>query len=133
MGDQNTTKFAEVNVTVEVSLKVIEDLFCCAVEGGSEYWCKKIRPLNKEQGDKYEYAHEYMAAHGFYAWDYDEDKDTLNKIRVSPKKIKEAIKLMAKNYPRHFKNAVFDDGVRMDASTGDVFLQLCCLGDVIYG
>ena len=46
------------------------------------------------------------------------------------KKIKRGLTIMAKKYPKHFADFLKDDA---DGDTGDVFLQCCVFGEVIYG
>lgn len=121
--------FAMAKVEFEITKKTIADLFCCAIEGGSNYWCEQVRPLDKD--DKRGFM-EYMLE-GFYCWEQESHDDKPRKRKVTPNKIKEAIEMMEAKYQRHLKDALLDDGVSMDADTGDVFLQLCCFGDVIYG
>lgn len=122
-------KFASVRVEMEVSKETISNLFSCAIEGGSTYWCTKIRPLSKD--DKRD-AEKYMLD-GFYIWEEEASQDHgKTKHIVSKDRIIEAVKLMAEQYPNsHFKDAL-DDSV-MDAATGDVFLQLCTFQEVVYG
>jgi hypothetical protein len=53
------------------------------------------------------------------------------KIRTIDKLSLEAgLQLMAKKYPKHFNDFM---SINEDAITGDVFLQLVVLGEVIYG
>lgn len=106
-------------VSLLIKRETIENLFISACEGGSNYWCKEIKP--KGGGDAYA----AMFA-GFIAVDGESEK----KINVTPTKIKKAVQLMAAKEPRHFADVL---GENEDATTGDVFLQLCCFGKVIYG
>ena len=48
---KNKSKFV-VQATYEVGKHRIEDMFIGAVEGGSTYWCDKLRPL-KGNGCRY--------------------------------------------------------------------------------
>jgi hypothetical protein len=44
--------------------------------------------------------------------------------------IDRGLAIMAEKYPRHFGDFIADNE---DSITGDVFIQCCLLGDVIYG
>lgn len=126
---QKSEVFATGKIDLEVTRETIEDLFSAALDY-SYYWCVKIRPITEDNSKKYV---SQQMPDGFYAWEDEEENGKLKKHTVTTKKIKEAVELMAEKYPRHFRNAVLDDGVAMDAETGDVFLQLCVLGDIVYG
>ncbi len=125
------TKLDEMFTTVKVETPITNDLvrnlLVCAVEGGSNYWCSKIRPLDKDDKRGYD---EYMLD-GFYAVESESHDDKPPKRKVSKAKMIKAFELMEKDYHRHMVDAL--DESRMDADTGDVYLQLCCFGDVIYG
>lgn len=120
--------FHKVITPIEVSIDMVQNLFECAVEGGSNYWCAKIRPLNEED-NKLPYD-AYMLK-GFKVT-LDEPMDDSNKItyEVTTENIKEALEIMAKEYP-HTWSCMLDD--LTDAETGDVFLQLCAFKELIYG
>lgn len=36
----STSGEGEISVTQKISLKRVQDLLCCAFEGGSNYWCR---------------------------------------------------------------------------------------------
>jgi predicted RNA-binding protein with TRAM domain len=107
-------------INLEVPKKRIVDMFITACEGGSNYWASNLVPKGKT-GDGYE-----AMLEGFTV----KDTETGKKVNVTKTDIKNAIGLMAKNYSRHFSDLINEND---DAETGDVFLQLCCFQDVIYG
>ena len=49
---------------------------------------------------------------------------------LSMESIKKALRLMNEDYPRHYKDMVEEQG---DAITGDIFFQLCVMGEVVFG
>lgn len=107
---------------MELKLKVkIEDivvLFISACEGGSNYWCEELTPFGKT-GDAYE----SMLA-GFSL------VERRKRHSVFPKDIQKALDLFPIEAPHQFGQFIADNA---DASTGDVFLQLCVFKKVIYG
>jgi hypothetical protein len=121
--------FIIVNAPVKVSEEVISNLFTCAVEGGSDYWCGKIRCLHED--DKKKSYDQYMV-NGFKAWMIEPHyKDKLI-YTCTVDDIKAAVKLMVEKYPEtHWLNMMSETS--MDAETGDVFLQLCLFKEVVYG
>ena len=44
--------------------------------------------------------------------------------------MKQGIQIMADKYPEHFANVINEND---DAETGDVFLQCCLFGEVVFG
>ena len=106
-------------VEIEVGKSHLVDQFITACEGGSNYWCKSVTPKGK--GDAYE-----AMMNGFEAIELESGKKHL----VTRAMIQKGLKLMATSYSYHFSNMMTDDG---DAETGDVFLQLCVFGELIYG
>lgn len=118
-----------VNQKVTVPQERILDLLICGVEGGASYWMTVEGNWNA----------------GTDGWLENKiSKGTLNfsnrqaaeegegvKIRTIDKLSLEAgLQLMAKKYPKHFNDFMNDNE---DADTGDVFLQLVVLGELIYG
>lgn len=50
--------------------------------------------------------------------------------RLDLDSIREGVKIMARDYPLHFSNMFNESG---DAETGDVLLQCCVFGKIVYG
>jgi hypothetical protein len=127
----------------------IIDLFVTALEGGSNYWYH-IKHLPKEvlynikerriptseaigehilnggyvqfydaEGDEYD-DDDYQEKHS--------DKDLLGTVDMDS--ILEAITIVKKDYPDVWEN-ILDE--QYDANDADIFLQLCVMGDVVYG
>lgn len=124
---------AQVNITDYT----LFSLFASALEGGSNYWYmiqKSERSTKKDYDGNIDYDGE--AAYPFkggalYIDDSQADSPTMKK----PKKITRAslqtgLGIMAREYPKHFADLIEDNE---DCITGDVFLQCCVLGEVIYG
>ena len=51
-------------------------------------------------------------------------------MSLGEKEILRGLEVMADKYPNHFGDAIAGND---DATTGDVFLQCCVFGDVLYG
>jgi hypothetical protein len=117
-----------LRVDLTISPKQIEDLLCCAFEGGSNYWYTQLE-LRKEtsnlktSSDRF---YDNLLKHGFRLKDRETNKTHL----VSPDQFETAMFKMLNKHNRHFNNVVKDN---VDAETGDVFLQLVVHGEVIYG
>jgi hypothetical protein len=59
-----------------------------------------------------------------------EDNEELIIKTITMADIKIALQLMADKYPTHFNDFIDET---YDATTGDVFIQLLLLGDIVYG
>lgn len=106
-----------INFTVPhtVSRQRVEDLLINAYEGGSNYWASSDGPHTQafEPG-------------GVDIEDVEEgDSHTLNL-----EALQRGLGIMAAHYPRHWANFISEDD---DAETGDVFLQCCIFGEIVYG
>lgn len=115
-----------VKTETAVSLTQVEDLLCCALEGGSTYWCARFMP--QEYPADCTYGHEAVARGAdFCVWPDDDDVVFINN---SDELIRETLQLMADKFPARFQELVRGDE---DAETGDIFFQLLCFKEVVYG
>ena len=116
-----------INAPVVVSRQILEDNLCAALEGGSTYWCEGILVKHYVHGS--EWAHEHIARGGCWqlkVFEEDESKTCIG----SDLRLREALTIMASQYPRHFGDLV---GETADAETADVLFQLLCFKEVVYG
>jgi len=126
----------------------IRGLLCCAFEGGSNYWYmidKIIYPAGFRQAD-YREGGKAQPSAGYWNWSQIVPLqkggalviETKAKDEIAGKKkwvldreaIARGLKVMREKYPKHFGDAMADDG---DADTGDVFLQCCLFGELVFG
>jgi hypothetical protein len=128
----------KIPVTTEIPIERVSDLLCSAFEGGSNYWYQIdnfIKPVNfnnSEEGDE-EFRHLSYPINkgGALIISADEGEVSEEKTyRLDLESIEKGMKIMAEKYPSHF-NDFLQDGD--DACTGDVFLQCCLFGEVIFG
>lgn len=122
----------ELNVVtvVKVPTQQVKDLLCCAIEGGSNYW---VEFINRHGATKQQA--EYRQDVPFVAGAYLEVKEDNEcgpgrTFTIGLNEIHSGLVVMAEKYPKHFADVMSEN---MDATTGDVFLQCCCFGEVIYG
>ncbi len=104
-----------VNATITKTR--VEDLLCSAYEGGSNYWAESDGPYTQAFEPGGVILHEF---------EEDEPEDLLLDVSA----IEKGLGIMAEKYPRHFANFLSEDD---DSTTGDVFLQCCLLGEIVYG
>jgi hypothetical protein len=114
------------------------DLLCCAFEGGSNYWYridKEVYPEGKKDGDvKFPHINLPLLKGGALlistGGDHPNPKTKKDLWRLDRAALEKGWLLMITDAPGHYADAV--DG-NFDACTGDVYLQLCLFGEVIFG
>lgn len=119
-----------VKVNYALDQQKVEDLLCCAFAGGSNYWYNITEYINPMDA-KVAHPHlqlPFLAKCGLMIGDI-EDEDVGPWLLNLPA-IDRGLSVMADKYPKHMKDLIEDN---MDADTGDVFLQCCLFGEVVYG
>ncbi len=137
--------------STELDLDRIRDLLCCAFEGGSNDWyyicdyqappADKLRldwqlisELEKRVGQKPQcFPHlDYPVSEGgalvITSLEGDEIRGA-TRWRLDLETIQRGMKVFREKYPRHYDNWIAEND---DAETGDVFLQCCLFGEVVY-
>lgn len=126
-----------MRANVEVSEDEIENLIVSALEGGSNYWYQIVR-----QREPRKFLFRSDAKKIFSHIDYPMNPGGSLTIRsteeperaartLSLTTIKRGVKALAasKEYRHHFTDILKED---TDQTTGDVFLQFCLYGEVLY-
>lgn len=140
-------------VTVGITYFEIANLLCSALEGGSNYWYyiqEVIEPKKKDRYDFEEpngifsdspYYYSPLSKGGaliiedMESREKDEDNEDATyspgkMYRLDLENISKGLGIMATKYPGHFGDFLNEEA---DATTGDVFLQCCLFGAVVYG
>ena len=114
----------------------IVDQFVTALEGGSNYWyyiknlpkdvdysvAQNHKPLSEAIG-------EHIMKGGYIQfYDVENKSDLLGTVDMDS--ILEAISSVKADYPEIYTNMILGDA---DAGDADVFLQLCVMGEVVFG
>ncbi len=126
--------YIEVKATIQIPVEKVQDLITCAIEGSSHYWARFKFPDNYKS--KYS-SYEKIPFGDDEIEIYDIETDVFLGI-LNKANIKKGLQLMAdyedlkgKKIPaRHFKNLATDND---DAETADVLMQLCVMGEIVYG
>lgn len=128
----------KVTTEVEIPMRRVADLLCCAFEGGSNYWCQiKVKKAPAEfsfrympdLSDKPTSYTDYPTNRGGYLIVGDIEGDMEDGL-LDLGTIRFGLQTMADQYPRHWQDFMDDNE---DATTGDVFLQCCLWGEVVFG
>lgn len=125
-----------INATVEVSLGKVAGVLNCAFEGGSNYWYvinefiepKEISEDIAKDWGKYRYISYPLSEGGALLIGDREDEDEEPK-RLDLAAVAKGVQVMATKYPSHFADMMEEND---DADTGDVLLQCCLFGELVY-
>lgn len=131
----------EVVIPVTVTGRIMSDLLISAFEGGSNYWVRSLRLFDR---DGHRVAglvdHPVQDLSSIVVVEDDNGKEhtlTMPGV-VKPGQalgkhvsdLEVGLRIMAEKHTNHFTNLINDDA---DAETGDVFLQCCLFGEIVYG
>ncbi len=133
-----------VTVSQQVSDDDMRGLLCSALEGGSNYWYmitkyvfpKGVGYKDFQEGGRFtleEYWHPYELipfVDGCALKFGEMGEDMPGEFTLDRAAMEKGIQIMAEKYPEHFADVISEDG---DAATGDVFLQCCLFGELIFG
>ena len=131
-----TQTAAAIRLTSNIPLQRISDLLCSAFEGGSNYWYRIARyqvpaTYTFRTDPKQLYKHLDVPLNvGGVVFIEDREGGDGKTYELSLTSIQEGLAVMARDFPRHYADFL---GENDDAETGDVFLQCCLFGDVVYG
>lgn len=125
------------NFTVNqfVPFRRVGDLLCSAFEGGSNYWCHidefhEPPKIAFRWDSKNLYKHvDYPLNPGGYLLISDPEDGEGDQHRLDLNSLQNGLRVMNAKYPEHWRDFMAEAD---DATTGDVFLQCCLFGEVIY-
>ncbi len=125
----------EISQKVNITDEQISDQLCNAIEGGSNYWYNFPDLSMLDESTKGEpLVDRLMVAikdgQSIPVNDISNNtsEDLLGNLNLEG--IEKGIKIMAEDYSDHFSCMVNENG---DAYTGDIFLQLAVLGEIVFG
>jgi hypothetical protein len=131
-------------IEIEIPDDRVKSLLCCGIEGGIGYWCQIVEykfepPLTIDdfreggqfQGEHYYHPSELIPLVPGCAVVFQDVEDG-SQYLLDREKIKRGLKVMSTKpeIKRHWADFIKNNS---DADTGDVFIQCCIFGDVIYG
>lgn len=144
----------KVAVSLDIPREKLENLLISALEGGSNYWYmiqSEVQPREwtywgSHNEQKTQYAHLLPFNEGGALMIDDEaagdEKELATPVRLDWDALVKGLQVWALDaaksdddktrtaHPCHFADMLKDNG---DATTGDVYLQYCLFGKVIYG
>ena len=138
----------DFKVTTEFTTDQIAGLICCGMEGGIGYWARITGYVDPSGGKPTladlakvfsaedgwadaQYRHiQYPVMEGAAVLLKATDEDDPAELRFDIAAVKSGLAIMADKYQKHYADFVNET---TDADTGDVFIQCCLLGKVVYG
>jgi len=132
-----TTQQQEFKAIVPMTFtqQQIKDLLCCGMEGGIGYWAVIVayEPEGVCDQDDVEFPHldvPFLDGGCIIMQVTDSGPDeTPESLVLDREALQRGSQVMAEKYPRHMASLVNDN---TDSETGDVFIQCCVLGEIIY-
>lgn len=136
-----------MKLEIDIPDQTLRDLLVCAFEGGSNYWLSSVElvwgevtPHDLEEGGRYfneewSYYKRYMlpfidgCSLICNAADPENDEQ-LKAFTLNREKMESGFQAMCLKYPFRLSNVLAEN---TDAEDGDVFLQFCLFGELIYG
>jgi hypothetical protein len=132
-----------MKTAIEIDDDKIKGLLCCALEGGSNYWYtidgydladgltySDFQKGGKMQGKQYWHPSEIIPFVAGCTVRIRDMEDNNKLYRLDRAALERGLLVMREKAPRHFGDFIADND---DAITGDVFLQCCLFGEVVYG
>jgi hypothetical protein len=129
-------KYRKEQLNRKLTQQDIIDLFITALEGGSNYWYLirhlpdsvryEIKNNNKSTADA---VGEYVLSGGeVYFYDREDKDELLGKVDMNS--ILDAITEIKTKYPDVWERILTEE---YDADDADVFLQICVMGEIVFG
>ncbi|TYO65440.1 hypothetical protein FXV83_16020 [Bradyrhizobium hipponense] len=125
----DTPVLATFPATIQLTAQHVADQIIAAFEGGSNYWIEEVTP---KKGRELAKERPWYACPNVWSGDFlieikvQEDKA----YELTPASIKTGLDYLSKQAASRIAEIVEENG---DAETGDVFLQACLFGDIVYG
>lgn len=117
----------ELTIKRQIDPQAVADTLVSAFEGGTGYWCQ----IDNEKGPGYDAETCEKIVEGT-AHLLLKDQETGKRYTLDRAKVERGLRVMAEDQPDHFRDMTSED-TSGDATTGDVLLQCCLLGEVLYG
>lgn len=118
-----------VTVLTRINRSRVEDLLCAAFEGGIGYWA-----MVADEGPwpLAEWRHQ-LPARGSWVRLSDSTGEGWPEAPTSTldgKALERGLQVMADKYPKHWSDFIAENE---DSDTGNVFVQCCIFGEVVFG
>ena len=115
-------------VTSTVSDERIRDMLVTAFEGGTHYWAT-IAGYRHKYGAGPDYYCTVPLDGGALLLEPAGAPDAFDQVVIDRPAIHRGREVMATKYPGHYQDLVSESD---DAVTGDVFIQCCAFGEIVY-
>lgn len=132
--ERNRTKDKDLGgmVSIPIPDDMVEHLLCAAFEGGVNHWAK-LHEDHEPDAVKTEYRHQMPLYAGGWVELESVDGEEVGGAtvwRLDATAVARGLHVFTNEQPRHFANVLLQED---DAETGDVFVQCCLFGKVVFG
>ena len=124
---------------MNISHSIAADLLVSAFEGGSNYWyiitghtkpAVEVKPWGADEYTPKYISYPFSEGGAILISDMEDDESDTHTLNMEAIEHGANILSTDPHYSHHYADVVSEN---IDANTGDVFLQLCLFGEVIYG
>ncbi len=112
-----------------ITWRKITDQIVAGIEGGISYWAKSFKPDGEIDTEISPWYDDEKIWSGDFRIKVDID-DEDDPAFLTPESIRKGLEYLAANHLWRIDQIVKESG---DAETGDVFIQACLFGDIVYG
>ena len=134
MGERKEVETLFIRKAIEVTAEDIDDILCGSLEGGSTYWCDRVKVIGGYLG---EYASEQISRGGKLKFHVDEpfDESDTEWYELDKEKFLVGLQKWLNDYSDVgrvlYKNKL--DCAEIDAGMADSIVQFALFGEEIYG
>lgn len=128
--DTTPRTVATVNISLNITAVMIDDILCTAFEGGINYWVSSVSVKDEDYHGK-EYASQVVSAGGVLLLIEDEN-DTRHELDAA--KLAEGIRLACLQIPKLIPEfSDYENSTGIDAEMADCIVQMAVFGKLVYG
>lgn len=122
----------KIEKVIDISDQQISDQLCNALEGGSNYWYFLPDLTMLDSDTKLPLVDRIMNAlnQGKSIPIYDLEDEEIKLGDLNLKGIEKAFNIMDELFPHTLEEIIHESG---DVDTGDIFLQLAVMGEIVFG
>lgn len=129
-----TTTTETIPLTIEgLTWRKITDQIVAGIEGGISYWCGSFKPADGSaiKTDVEPWYDDEKIWAGDFNIKVEVDCEGDDEIKyLTPESMRRGLQYLANNHLWRIEQMIKETG---DAETGDVFIQACVFGDIVYG
>jgi hypothetical protein len=124
-----STATTEIPLTIRgLTFRKLTDQIVAALEGGAGYWCASFKPVDEIKADVSPWYDDENLWSGDFKIEVKTDDGETHYL--TPESMWRGLQWLADRHLWRIEQMIKETG---DAETGDVLLQACLFGDIVYG